>query len=259
MAEPYLPPEMVAPRPAAPTRTNPKLEPNPFSDDDGSLPQQLREAKAVEPPHRTPAVVQALVTSRVLVPVLAHTHPGRTDDGGVVGHGAHATGEEDACETSTTPRVELPDGRHAFPVFTSWDAMRRWDATARPVPAFGVSAARTAISSGENLILVDPDDDPVLLPRPAVWALATEEEWVPAWRNPEVERAVVRALVGIEPIAAARVEVGHTTEIRVVVLIRRGLDALTMRDALTAASQQLGQDPVLREKVDTIELYPMAE
>lgn len=259
MAEPYLPQEMVAPAPPVPPRSSPKLEANPFSNDDGSLPEAFRIAKLVAPPERTPAVVAAMAAGRVLLPVLAHAHPGRTDDGGVVGHGPNATGEEEACDTAASPRVELPDGRHAFPVFTSYDAMRAWDPAARPIPAYGVSAARTAISSGENLILVDPNSEAVLVPRPAVWALAVEEEWVPSWRNPEVEHAVADALQGIDPVVAGRVEVGRTTELRIVITIQRGLGAEVMRDALTTVSQRLAEDPVLREKVDTIELYPIAE
>lgn len=258
MAEPYLPPEMAAPVPPPRPRTSSKLAPNPFANDDGAQPPAFAEAKLVDPPYRTPAVVGAMATDRVLVPMVAHAHPGRTADGGVREHASFGSGDAtaDACESAAALTVEVADGRAAMPVFSSYPAMRAWNPDARPVPVYGYSAARAAVSVGEGLMILDPGDEPVLIPRPAVWALAQEQPWTPAWEDPEVSQAVVDALVGIEEVVAARVELGTTTEIRVVAALRHGLTAPQLKDTLTRASAAIGGNDVLKARVDTIELYP---
>ena len=247
MAELGIPPEIAAPVPPTPARTSPKLAPNPFSNDDGSRPPAIAEAKVVEPPGRTPAVVQVLAGSRVLVPMMPHARPAEI--------GPNGEHDED-CDPPPMITVEVGDGRHALPVFSSFAAMVAWNQQARPVPVYGVGAARTALNSGIQMLLLDPDDDAVLIGRPATWALANEIPWTPAWEDQEVTDAVVTALVGIEEIGAVRVEVGLTTEVRIVLALRRGLDADQLRSAITRASEAIGAAELLRERVDTIELYP---
>jgi len=246
--DPFIPPEVMAPAPPRPSR---HLAPNPFAGDDGSRPPAFASAKAVEPPHRTPAVVAAMRTGRVLVPVLAHAHPGRGARGEVAIDAA-----ADACEQAATVTVEVPDGRAAMPVFSSLGAMAAWDPRARPVPVRGHQAARAAASITDGLMLLDPGDEPVLIPRPAVWALAREREWIPSWADEALAGVAAGALAGIDELVGVRIEPGRTTEIRVVVALRPGLDAPRLRDVLSRASAALSGDPVLRERVDSMELYP---
>lgn len=250
---------MTAPLPPrAPRRALRSLAPNPFAGDDGAQPAEFAAAKAVEPPERTPAVVVALARSRVLVPILAHAHPGRGADGATLPHSASAkvATPEEACEQAATVTVEVADGRHAMPVFTSLDAMLRWNPQARPVPVFGAQAARAAVGVGEGLILLDPGDEAVLIPRPAVRALAAEREWVPAWRDDSLGMVAAAALAGIVEVAGVRLEPGRSTEVRVVAALHRGLDADRLRAVISRVSAALADDPVLRERVDSIELYP---
>ena len=247
MAELTIPAEVAAPVPAAPARTSPKLAPNPFSNDDGSRPPAIAAAKEVEPPGRTPAVVRVLLEGRVLVPMMPHARPAEI--------GPNGEHDED-CDPPPMITVEVGDGRHALPVFSSFAGMVAWNPEARPVPVYGVGAARTALNSGIQMLLLDPDDDAVLIGRPATWALANETPWTPAWEDQEVTDAVIAALVGIEEIGAVRVEVGLSTEVRIVLALRRGLDADQLRSAITRASEAIGAAELLRERVDTIELYP---
>lgn len=256
MTEPFLAPEVAAPPPAA--RARRCLAPNPFADDDGSQPAAFAAAKAVAPPDRIPAVVAALAGARVLLPVLAHPHPGRTANGSLAPHGAagRATTPDEACEQAATVAVELPDGRHAMPIFTSVEAMRRWNVQARPVPVLGERAARAAAGAGDGLMLLDPGEDAVLIPRPAVRALASGAQWVPPWRDDSLALVAASALAGIREVAGVRIEPGRTTEVRVVTALRSGLDAAQLRDVIARVSAALSDDPVLRERVDSIELYP---
>lgn len=219
------------------------LAPNPFAGDDGSRPVAFAAAKAVEPPQRTPAVVAALRDGRVLVPVRAHARPA-------------TLAEAESCDQSTTMTVEVPDGRSAMPVFTSIGALTAWDPAARPLPVRGPQAAHAATELADGLLLVDPGDEPVLVPRPAVVALARGEEWVPPWADPTLGQVVARALAGIDELVGARVEPGRTTEVRVVLAVRPGLAAERLADAMRRATAALGDDAVIRVRVDSLELYP---
>lgn len=255
MAEPSIPPEVAAPAPVdAATRAAEKLAakqktfaPNPFSNDDGTQPAEFAAAKAIEPPERTPAVVRALVAGRVLVPVLPHAAPADPLN-------PHADDED--CEAPPSILMELPDGRHAMPAFTSMDAMRAWDPTARPVPMYGSRAAQAAVEQGDGLMLLDPTDEVVLIPRPAVWALATGMEWVPAWKDPELGRVAAEALAGITGTRGIALVPGRTAEVAAVVLVDETLDRPQVERIMGEVSRALSTNPTLRERVDSLELVP---
>ena len=53
------------------------------------------------------------------------------------------------------PRLVGADGRHALPVFTSYDALRAWRADARPVPMPGEQAIAAAIAEGYDAVVLD--------------------------------------------------------------------------------------------------------
>jgi hypothetical protein len=258
VAEPALPPEVVSPLPTAPPRPRRSLPVNPFADDDGARPAVFVAAKAVAPPERTPAVVRAMHGGRLLVPVLAHAHPGRAETGAVMGHvkAAGLDPQQEACEQAATVTVDVAEGRAAMPVFSSLAALVAWNPDARPVPVFGEQAARAAVTVSDGLMLLDPGDEPVLIPRPAVRALATGEEWVPAWADEQLGSVAAAALAGIGELVGVRLEPGRTTEVRVVVAVRGGLDTPRLRAALARAADALSNDPTLRERVDSMELYP---
>jgi len=231
----------VADTSAGPDAAARLLAPNPFAGDDGSRPAAFVAAKAVEPPHRTPAVVRALRDGRVLLPIRAHARAGAPAEG---------------CDQPTTATVEVPDGRAALPAFTSVAALTAWDPTARPLPVPGAEAARSALEVADGLLLLDPGDEPVLVPRPAVTALAAGGEWVPAWADDAVVQAVARALAGISDLVGVRVEPGRTTEVRVVVAVRRGVERERLDEAMRRASAAVARDELVRARVDSLEFYP---
>ncbi|OKL53208.1 hypothetical protein BSZ39_10735 [Bowdeniella nasicola] len=252
-----MPTDVVAPPPPTPKKF---LRPNPFSNDDGSCPPELEAALAAE--QRTISVVTALANTRILLPVVPHAHPGRTADGGVVDHESmkHAEDEVDnACESAKLVSVELADGRHAMPVFSSYDRMRAWNPAARPVPTEAPRAALSAASESDGLMLLDPETEhATLIPRPATWALAQGRDWIPAQHDPELPALIARTLTGVPHLAGVRVEPGKTTEIRIVVALREGLNADELRDSLTQASERLKNNDDVRLRVESMELYPIA-
>jgi hypothetical protein len=82
------------------------------------------------------AIAKALLSARVLVPIVA------------------LGTESDAAEMAV-PRLIGADGRHALPVFSSYDALRAWRPQARPVPMPGEQAVLAAVEQGYAAVVID--------------------------------------------------------------------------------------------------------
>jgi SseB protein N-terminal domain len=83
-----------------------------------------------------PAIRLRLLEARVLVPIVA-------------------IGDESTSVEMAVPRLVGADGRHALPVFTSYDALRAWRADTRPVPMMGEQAIAAAMGEGYAAIVID--------------------------------------------------------------------------------------------------------
>jgi hypothetical protein len=104
------------------------------ADDDGTVDAGLADALAGSDP-RTVAV--ALLTARLLVPVLADAGPaGREADLAV-------------------PALVDGAGRRALPVFSCVDALRAWRPLARPVPMPGARVIAAAAEEGYDGVVLD--------------------------------------------------------------------------------------------------------
>lgn len=153
---------------------------NPHSGDDGSADRALWEALTAfrSGAGDQVAVVDAYRSARLLIPLVAEA-----GDHGIGPHGL----EVDKTQELSIVTVAAPDGRRVLPVFTSVDTMRRWDASARPVPADGVRTALAAADDDTDLIVIDPgSESEFVLRRPAVWAIAQQRPWEPSFTSPDV-------------------------------------------------------------------------
>ncbi|NYF16410.1 hypothetical protein HDC37_001224 [Microbacterium sp. AK009] len=156
------------------------FQPNPHAGDDGRADPRLLAALEAfgrgEGDER--AVVDAYRSARLLIPLIAEK--------GDEGVGAHGLAVDKTQELSIVS-VAAPDGRRVLPVFTSVEAMTRWDAAARPVPADGVRTALAVAAEDTELIVIDPGSPTeFVLRRPAVWAIAQGQGWEPSYTSPEV-------------------------------------------------------------------------
>lgn len=225
-----------------------------FAGDDGACPPELALALGVaDDGARLAAVVAALTTARVLVPVVAHPHeraePGECEHG--------VAGEKAASAAMVT--VRSPDGRAAVPAFSGVAALSRWDPTARPMPVEGVRAALAAGTEADGLLVLDPAGPvPVLVPRPAVWALAQGRAWTPSYADPQVQAAVAGTLAAVSGIVAVRCEPGARAELRVVLGVRPGLDRAGLDAVVAAAGDALAALPLVAERVDSLEMRVVA-
>lgn len=196
-------------------------------------------------------VVAALAATRVLVPVLAHEVP----DGAV----AH-DGEREA--TTAVVALQAPDGRTALPVFTSVGSLMAWRPDARPMPALAPRAAASALAEGWPLLVLDPGGPrTVVVPRPAVQALAAGLEWHPAVRDgavrADVAAAVEARVLSVSGVLGVRLEPGRASEVAVVVTLVPGLDRPALAAVLDRVNGALASDPMVAQ-IDSIELRPVA-
>lgn len=218
------------------------LAPTPFPDDDGSAHPALATAlggAGIE------AVVTALEGCRVLVPIVAVAgETAMTADGLMV----------DTTSDMAVVTLTAPDGRRTLPVFSSLPQLSAWDASARPVPVAGRTAALAAVDDGCELLVVDPAGAAVVVPRPAMWALAQGRAWTPSPRHPRVLEALRHAVAGERVVAAVQARPGTRAELQVVLSVLPGLDRPEL-DALTGRlTRRLAASDVVAELVDSVEL-----
>lgn len=199
-------------------------------------------------------VVEVLAGLRVLVPVLAELEQeGVTQDGLPV----------DKEASAGVVALRVPDGRTALPVFTGVEAMAAWRTEARPVPTAAPRAAAAALAEAWELLVLDPAGPvTVVLPHPAVRALATGRTWVPAVLEgavrPEVRAAVRSALAGTPRLAGVESVPGARAEVAVVLAVEAGLDRAGLDALLAGVSAALAADDVVTAEVDSLELRVVA-
>ncbi|MFV0427602.1 MAG: SseB family protein [Beutenbergiaceae bacterium] len=218
-----------------------------FAHDDGTAPQQLAAAIALpRPQERRAAVVAALRTDRVLVPVVARLdelQQGKAPD--------EIVGEKLAHTAMVT--VALPDGRAGLPVFSSMATMAAWRADARPVPTQGRRAALAAAAEADGVLVLDPGGPgAVQVGRPAVRAVALGQEWIPAVHNPAVTDAAVRAIAGLPQVQEVRIVAGEVTEIVVELTLTHRLAKARVAAVVQELSQKLSQDEGIAQWVDSL-------
>lgn len=234
------------------------FEPNPNAQDDGTAPPQflaivadLREGRA-----SLREVVDVVRECRFLIPLVA-----------VAGETAQSeTGQTiDKSQELSIITVSGPDGRAILPVFSSVAAMTHWRPDARPVPADAVRVALAAASENTDRIVIDArGETELVLPRPAVWAIAQQAPWVPAVEDDAVLEAIARPAEAHPEVWAASLiagdPLGRGTEPEVVVrlAIEPGLAPERLRDIVGELSAAWAADATVAERIDSLSVQPIA-
>ena len=228
---------------------------SPFAGDDGTADPAVAAALAALQggSGTVGALVDALAGTRVLVPVLAELE---VED--VVVHDGHEhTVDKEA--SAGIVALQAPDGRTALPVFTSVATMAAWRADARPVPSDIARAALSAVTEGWEVLVVDPGGPTtVLVPRPAVWALAQQERWRPAVTpdgvDPGVRDAITGAMAPVAGVVSVDAVPGTRAEVAVVVELVAGLDRSGLDTVLAQVNAALAGAEIVAARVDSLEL-----
>ncbi|MFC4224911.1 SseB family protein [Lysinibacter cavernae] len=230
------------------------FESNEFADDNGLIDEALGSALAgfAAGTGGVEAVVDAFRTARLLIPLIAEAGDvGYTDAGKLV----------DKTQELSIVTVAAPDGRKALPIFSSVDAMKRWNAEARPVPADGVRVALAAAGEDTDLIVLDPGSDTqFVLRRPAVWAVAQSLPWSPGWSDPDVIAEFERSIAG-EP-AAISISLGDgdprallaAPETLISLRLVPGLDRDQVNAVLESLQATWSQSEIIATRIDSLSL-----
>lgn len=234
------------------------LQPNPFSDDDGTVPPDLAAAFA-KPEHlRTAAIVAAL--GRVLIPVLPHAHPERGADGTVSEHVAAASSEDPStCPDDELMRVEFPGGRVALPVFSSGLALQAWNADARPVPISVAKVAKAAIQRADGVLTLDEGAPHMTwLGRSAVAALASGTDWIGPWDDPEITDRIIEGYGGPVPgLVKLAIEPGARGTAVVVLYVVTGVSRESVFNMVQTVSAVIATDKYVKARLDLVEIRPV--
>lgn len=214
----------------------------PRSRDDGSLDPTLAAALARESlPERLEAAVAALATGRVLVPLYPHARPAST--------------AEVEAEAPTQPGemsvVALDERRHAMEFFSSVAALAAAHPDARPAPLGTRRACLMALAGPARALL----DGHLVIPRPAVAALAQGDTWLPAWCDTELVDLVAAELADLD-VVGVRLEAGERGRDRVVLALPPA-ERATQAARIEQASARLAALTRLVVATDTIEIVPV--
>jgi hypothetical protein len=236
-----------------------------FEDDDGTADAgylaaiaDLRAGTADEA-----AVVASLATARVFIPIVA-----QLAEGGESAHGLHADKQADMALVT----LKAADGRTAMPAFTSAGALASWHPDARPVAVYAARAALSAVAEGAELLVLDPGAEVTfVVRRPAVWALAQQQDWTPSYMDGELAAEMGRAAADFP--AVRRVELlpgrgvasraadgsavpggGAGPELQVVLYLEDGLDAAGVQQLVAGLQAEWSRNVLFGERVDSIEI-----
>ena len=235
------------------------FEPNPNAADDGSAPEAFLDARRAfrRGDLSFSALVDVIRGCRFLIPLVAVAgETGVTAEGHLV----------DKSQELSIITVAGPDSRAILPVFSSVSAMTRWRPDARPVPADAVRVALAAASEGTDRIVIDPRSggDEIVLPRPAVWAIAQGEPWLPAVDDAEVLEAVARPAAQHPQIWAVTLVAGDAhafgtgPEVIVRLAVEPGLDAEELRSKLAKLKSAWSTDATIAHRIDSLSVQPVA-
>ncbi|PPI55561.1 SseB family protein [Rathayibacter toxicus] len=235
-----------------------RFEPNSASADDGSAPVTLVRALAEFASGAAGAeqVVDVLRECRLLIPLVTRL--------AAEGEGTSRL-VSDTTQELAVVTVAGPDGRAVLPIFSSVDALRRWDASARPIPIDARRAALAAVAEATEVMVLDPaSEHEFVVRRPALWAIAEATPWRSSVRDSEVAAALQAGAWREPAVASVAVRAGDERqrltgpELVVVVELRPGLD----RDALDALVARLGErwaaSAVIAARVDSMTVQLVA-
>ncbi|MDN3311809.1 SseB family protein [Microbacterium oryzae] len=231
-----------------------RFQPNPAAGDDGSADPKLWQALTAfrDASGTQTAVVDALRTARVLVPLVAEK--------GDEGIGPHGLAVDKTQELSIVT-VAAPDGRKVLPLFSCVETLAAWDPKARPIPVAGTRAALSAAGEDTDLIVLDPTSPTeFVVRRPAVWAIAQDQPWEPASANPDVFLGLQDSIAGELAVVDIGAEPGDPgarlagPELIVRLSLVAGLDQAELDAVLQRLARRWAADDRIAVLVDSLQV-----
>lgn len=207
-------------------------------------------------------LIEALREVRIFAPVVAQLSQSHITEDGLV-----SDKESDMALVS----IQAPDGRKALPIFTCVDYLTAWHPEARPVAADMRKTALSAVEDDNQLIVINPGQESVFVARrPAFWAIAKGEPWLPSYADPQIQAELTRLIEDIPAISAIKAERGdgvntvfrgqtldgggHGPELKIILKLVPGLNREQLNQVLGVFQQKLAGSQLISEKVDSVQL-----
>lgn len=243
-----------------------------FDADDGAADSRYTEALAglLAGDGSEAEVVASLAQARLFVPIVAQLAEQTVGENGLV---------SDKESDMALVTLRAPDGRRALPAFTSAGALAAWHPQARPVAVYAARAALSAVAEEAQLLVLDPGSDrPFVVRRPAVWALAKQQDWQPSYADPAVAQVLEEsvaaagnpAILGISASAGKGIESlwdtrtgqsgrlvsggGAGPELAVSITLQPGLDQAAVETILNALQSFWAGNEVFAQAVDSAQV-----
>jgi len=234
-----------------------EFRPHPFDGDDGSCPDAL--AAALELWVKDPtgeamaAVINALRTERVLVPLLAEAGEfGLTDEGKVV----------DKTQELSIVSVEGPDGKPVAVAFSDVESMRAWNPQARPIPVEAQKVAAWVLDDQMARIVLNPGSaTQCVVRRGGVISLLTGDAYTPPWLDGDVVRGIREAFNEAELATVSpgwRLQGGNGPDLSVEVTLPAGLTHEQLQQRQAHWASVWGSNQTVNQRVDGLHLKLVA-
>jgi hypothetical protein len=146
-----------------------------------------------------------------------------------------------------------------LPAFTSVAAMSAWNPKARPIPVQARRVALAAASEQTDLVVVDATSvTEFVIRRPALWAIAEQQPWIPSYLDEAVLDAFADSAVGESAVRSVALGAGDSDsqlagpELVVVLTLASGLDQLALDALLARLQQRWAASEVIAHRVDSM-------
>lgn len=209
-----------------------------FPDDDGTAAPALAAALAAWSQDRTkvPAILTALKTARLLVPVVAVLGEVEEDENGL---------RHEKTSDMAIPTLKAGP-RKALPAFTSTASLSRWDPQARPVPVRLYQALEAAAHEKADTLVLDlAGPIPFELTGQTLLALAEGRTTTNPLEDPAVLEAVRKAVSAEPGVQHAYLGPGESDGTLALVLTDNAVPAKTAQ----AVAERLAADEALRARL----------
>lgn len=196
-------------------------------------------------------VVHVCSGARFLIPLIA-----QAGDYGVTPEGKTV---EKSQELSIVT-VAAPDGRKVMPIFTSVEAMQRWNPAARPIPIPGPQVALAAVQENTDLVIIDASDaeNEFGIRRPALESFALGTRAVPAWADAEILHAFEASVAQDPRVRHVVLAPGDphsrllAPEVAVAVSLAPGLDRSQLSELNARLQHEWSNSDLIAQRVDSL-------
>jgi len=234
-----------------------EFRPHPFDGDDGSCPDALAAALELwvkdASGEAMAAVINALRTERVLVPLLAEAGEfGLTDEGKVV----------DKTQELSIVSVEGPDGKPVAVAFSDVESMRAWNPQARPIPVEAQKVAAWVLDDQMARIVLNPGSPTqCVVRRGGVIALLTGESYTPPWLDGDVVGGITQAFEDVETVTVSpgwHLHGGNGPDLSVEVTLPAGLTHVQLQQRQEHWARVWASNETVNQRVDGLHLKLVA-